>query len=278
MPELKELFTEMGLSESLIDKPMADVWKEINSKYVSRATALEDQELVDTFYGHTKASLDSAASRHFGKYGLKKEELKGKKPGEIFDMGFNLVNAKMKELEDKANSSGNADERITKIQSEFEKVNSDYKALQEVNSTLTKQMEEKETQMNQQIKDFKVKSHFSSLVSKINLIPDDAGPLVPTAKKGFWAGFNEKYTLDLEEAEGAEHLIIRDKSGKQIQSEAKNKFLSPEDVIKKEAEAAKLLQMNNASAGRGAFSPGFTPTKDAKPVNGRALPPRTIPV
>lgn len=239
--EVKTLLKELGLPEDLSEKEITDFNAAFNGKgWINKSVAHQDDELRSSIIGKFAGSVETAAIRAFG---IKKEDVKEKKLEEIIEFGASSLKSRLKELEERG--SGNNEEEYKKLEKKHQDLVGKYSQLEGMNKELSGTLEKTTSEYEGKLKGVKINTALTGIKASIPFIDEDS-PMVKAAKKGFEAHIAENFQFDLDDKET---LIVKDKDGKQIEKANKGGFLGVEDVLKREAEAFKLLKMNNAKPG-----------------------------
>jgi hypothetical protein len=211
--------------------------------FVKKDAAMNDEEIKKAISGEITRKHATELKRTFKESGLELTEDEAKLPVNdllrlIPTKKDEVYTAKITELEGKIGKPSEALEALqgkyTQLESKFGDVD---KMREELASKLTEKDKEFETfktgfKLNEAKKDIwnKVTSSFSETASDLE-------------KRGFVAAINDSYTIDLD---GDSPVILKD--GHRIADPNKHgEFLNPVDVIKSEAEKAKILKVTDTS-------------------------------
>lgn len=263
--ETKVLLKELGMPEELAEKEITDFWSEFNGAFISKATASSDEEFVNKLTGKRVGPIMTALMREFE---LDKKEFGDKTPEYIATHVSKTYKQKLKELTDAG--GGSNDENAKKLQANLEKLTGELNQYKEQNQTLSKQIEEQTQSYEGKLKSISVKTHLDKVKAEIPFVSDDESPLVKLAKDGFDTHIEKTYNFDVDD-QG--NLVVTDKSGNKIHNKNKTAFLSPLEVLKRDAEEKKILRLNN---GQPKNSGGKKDDTDIQPVHNRTLPKKAI--
>lgn len=211
--------------------------------FVKKENALNDEEIKSAIMGESTRKYATEIKRTFKESGLELSEDEAKLPvNELLRLipakKDEVYTSKITELESKIGKPSEALEALqgkyTQLESKFGDVD---KMREELAGKLTEKDKEFETfktgfKLNEAKKDIwnKVTSSFSDTASDLE-------------KRGFVAAINDTYTIDLD---GDAPVILKD--GHRIADPNKHgEFLNPVDVIKHEAEKAKILKVVDTS-------------------------------
>lgn len=228
--KLKELFKEFDLPEELAEKELDEIKTGFFDKFVARAVADSDPDIVNRITGKRTGILTNLSKQEFG---LQESEVTGKSIEDVLKMGSAKLKNELKtlkeQLEGKMPDSKEWEEKIGAIAKERDQ----FKTMAE---TLGQEFEGfKTTAMNNE-KNLKIGFVLNSVRSGIEW-SDAANDL---AKKGFDAHINENYKFDFDEKGD---LAVFGKDGNKIDNGKKTGFLTPAEVFKKEAAQHGLLKM-----------------------------------
>jgi hypothetical protein len=228
--KLKELFRELDLPEELADKELDEIKTGVFDKFVARAVADSDPDIVKRITGGMLGKFTNLAKQNFG---LEGKDVEGKKFEEVLELGATKtkseIEALKKQLEGKNPDNKEWEEKIGAIAKERDQ----FKTMAE---TLGQEFEGFKTTALNNEKNLKIGFVLNSVRSGIEW-SDAANDL---AKKGFDAHISENYKFDFDEKGD---LAVFGKDGNKIDNGKKTGFLTPAEVFKKEAAQHGLLKM-----------------------------------
>ena len=240
--ELKDVLGYLGLDAEKV-KTLDDLKGTFEKEFVRTSTLNEDSEFIKPILGKTFGTQENELRKIAKKYEIdfdadefKEAKRVSEKADILIGKIAELKDVKIKEFETKLLQG--SDEKLTAAEKKAEKL---AKELQEKNSLLEATANDfntfKQTAASE-MKNFKLNHVKSNVFGSIKY----NSQATDLAKKGFLATIAEKYEFDFDEKEAP---IIRVKGGTQIKSDkVAGAFLTPEEVIKKEAIDAGLYEVN----------------------------------
>lgn len=229
--ELKELLKALDLPEDTADIKTAV--EHHNTKFLARDQAGEDPDVVSQVTGRIYGPLNNLAKKTFG---LSNEDIKDKKFEDILKIGVDKFNTEITALKGQ-----NSDDKVKTVTDELNRT----KVLADQYKTdLEKAVQEKtdlETGFDNKIKGFKITEKVKEAKGKLSF----AESIPELAKVGFDTQINQKYKFDLDKED---NLIVLTSEGKKVSNPTKTgKYLSIDEVLDMELEAANLKKQNGAS-------------------------------
>jgi hypothetical protein len=169
------------------------------------------------------------------------------------------------DLKAQAQSSGKDDEAYKVQLAELKRQKGEYETLA---GELTQKLEQKEVESQKAIDNYIVNQEVMKI--KANVPWSDS--VNSLAKKGFDIELNEKYIFALSDGK----LTVTDKQGNQIKNDKGTAYLSPEELVRSEAEKAQMLK-KAGDAGKQDTTPIRTSTSAKEGTRGeRFLHPRAV--
>lgn len=231
--ELSQVLEFMGFKEAPAD---FDAFKaQFGEQYIGKQIAAKDPEIRSKVAGEVLGSATTAAKRLFS---LEPDEIKDKKLEDVLALAAEKAAAEKEAL--KAAGSKGDDEKIKAAQEKAEAAERRAKEEEGLRKSIAEQLAEKEKNFQSEIKAFKVNSKLSEVYAKLPWAQNS--PVIEVAKEGFQSKLQKNYIFDADE-QG--NVIVTDKEGNRIPNESKNNFLTPEEVIRMEAEKSALLAKSN---------------------------------
>ena len=240
--ELKDVLGYLGLDAEKV-KTIDDLKGTFEKEFVRVSTLNEESEYIKPILGKTFGTQENELRKIAKKFEVDFDADEFKEAKRVSEKADILVSkiaemkdSKIKEFETKLLQG--SDEKLTAAEKKAEKL---AKELQEKNSLLEATANDfnqfKQTAASE-MKNFKLNHVKSNVFGSIKY----NSQATDLAKKGFLATIAEKYEFDFDEKETP---IVRVKGGTQIKSDkVAGAFLSPEEVIKKEAIEAGLYEVN----------------------------------
>ena len=228
--------------------------KSLMENYVSRETAIDDGTLLAAFKGKILGSLDAKVKR-LGS--LTPDDTKDiKSTDDLIELAI-----KKARRESEAFMKSNTDDKIK--QAEARATQSE-----ELAKALELKVQEAETSKQQFVKDFKVDTRITELISSLKLKPKNREFALQTLKNGIKSGYkleiNDKGDLDIQTPDGLK-----------IKNSDQTRYLTPKEVIEKMASDAEWLELsgsNSQANGNGQAAVGTKVAGDSQPtINGRKL-------
>jgi hypothetical protein len=168
-------------------------------------------------------------------------------------------------LKAQAQSSGKDDEAYKAQLAELKRQKGEYETLA---GELTQKLEQKEVESQKAIENYIVNQEVMKI--KANVPWSDS--VNSLAKKGFDIELNEKYIFALSDGK----LTVTDKQGNQIKNDKGTAYLSPEELVRSEAEKAQMLK-KAGDAGKQDTPPIRTSSSSKEGTRGeRFLHPRAV--
>jgi hypothetical protein len=222
--------------------------EELAKKYVAREVAL--------------GSLETKFKRAFN---LTEDDVKGKKLSDLFEVAQQRIQTQVDDLKAQAQNSGKDDEAYKAQLAELKRQKGEYETLA---GELTQKLEQKEVESQKAIDNYIVNQEVMKI--KANVPWSDS--VNSLAKKGFDIELNEKYIFALSDGK----LTVTDKQGNQIKNDKGTAYLSPEELVRSEAEKAQMLK-KAGDAGKQDTTPIRTSTSAKEGTRGeRFLHPRAV--
>jgi hypothetical protein len=236
--------------------------EELAKKYVAREVAVDDEDIRNKVTGKTLGSLETKFKRAFN---LTEDDVKGKKLSDLFEVAQQRIQAQVDELKTQAQNSGKDDETYKAQLAELKRQKGEYETLA---GELTQKLEQKEVESQKAIENYIVNQEVMKI--KANVPWSDS--VNSLAKKGFDIELNEKYIFALSDGK----LTVTDKQGNQIKNDKGTAYLSPEELVRSEAEKAQMLK-KAGDAGKQDTPPIRTSASNKEGTRGeRFLHPRAI--
>jgi hypothetical protein len=236
--------------------------EELAKKYVAREVAVDDEDIRNKVTGKTLGSLETKFKRAFN---LTEDDVKGKKLSDLFEVAQQRIQTQVDDLKAQAQNSGKDDEAYKVQLAELKRQKGEYETLA---GELTQKLEQKEVESQKAIDNYIVNQEVMKI--KANVPWSDS--VNSLAKKGFDIELNEKYIFALSDGK----LTVTDKQGNQIKNDKGTAYLSPEELVKSEAEKAQMLK-KAGDAGKQDTTPIRTSTSAKEGTRGeRFLHPRAV--
>lgn len=232
--ETTEILQTLGIENA---ENLEQFKQKFNETFVSRKIAIDDEEIKTKVVGKITGGLSTLIKRELE---LDPKEIEGKKVEEIFTLGVTKLKGKISELE--VNAAKTRDEAVAEWQTKAEKYKKDFTEYKTQTELLSKKLEETEQGFQNEKKNWTINQKFSDTRKKaLSMFSEEV--LKDNLKlEGFNTLITKKYKFDLDESN---ELVVYDAEGKRIQNTNKiGAFLSPEEVLLKEATENKLLKLN----------------------------------
>jgi hypothetical protein len=224
--------------------------------------AVDDEDIRNKVTGKTLGSLETKFKRAFN---LTEDDVKGKKLSDLFEVAQQRIQAQVDELKTQAQNSGKDDEAYKAQLAELKRQKGEYETLA---GELTQKLEQKEVESQKAIENYIVNQEVMKI--KANVPWSDS--VNSLAKKGFDIELNEKYIFALSDGK----LTVTDKQGNQIKNDKGTAYLSPEELVRSEAEKAQMLK-KAGDAGKQDTPPIRTSSSSKEGTRGeRFLHPRAV--
>lgn len=231
--ESKEILKALGLPEDLED--ITKVVSKHNESYLLKSEAHEDDDVKSKTLGAALGSIDTEAKRLFG---FSSEDIKGHKTVEILKKGVEKFKSQITELQ-----GASSDEIVKKKDKEIETLKGQFEQYKGELEKVVQEKQELEANFTTKLKDYKVKNHLRDSKSKLAFVDK----ISDVSKRGFDAVIEDKYTFDLDDKD---NFVVRTKDGKKVTNPKQSgTFLSPDEVLNMELEAAGLKKLNNQKGG-----------------------------
>lgn len=238
--ELKEVLNYLGFDAEKV-KTIDDLKGTFEKEFVRTSTLNEENELIKPILGKTYGTLENELKKIAKKFEVDMDEFKdAKKVSEKAELLISKIasikDSKINEFKTKLEQG--SDEKLTAAEKKAEKLARELKEKEALLEATVNDFNGFKQNSANELKNFKLNTVKSSIFNglKYNSQATDL------AKKGFLATIHEKYEFDLDEKE---QPIIRTKGGTQIKSDkVAGAFLTPDEVIKKEAIDAGLYEVN----------------------------------
>jgi hypothetical protein len=196
---------------------------------------------------------------------LTEDDVKGKKLSDLFEVAQQRIQTQVDDLKAQAQNSGKDDEAYKAQLAELKRQKGEYETLA---GELTQKLEQKEVESQKAIENYIVNQEVMKI--KANVPWSDS--VNSLAKKGFDIELNEKYIFALSDGK----LTVTDKQGNQIKNDKGTAYLSPEELVRSEAEKAQMLK-KAGDAGKQDTPPIRTSSSSKEGTRGeRFLHPRAI--
>lgn len=250
--ETAELLSVLGID----GVETVDQFKEkFNKSFVNRQYAVDDEEIKTKIVGKITGKLSTLYKQEFG---LENKEIEGKKVEEIFELGISKQKSKITELE--VNLTKNADEKSAEWQTKYEKQKKDANEYKSQLELISGSLEETKKGFEKEKKSWVVNAQFNDTYKKIQSEFADEISKDQLKVEGFNSLISKKYIFDLDESTNT--LAVFDKEGNRVQNPNKiGAFLTPEELLIKEATENKMLKMNDSKK-----TVVITPTKTSSIV------------
>lgn len=205
-------------------------------------------------------------------------------PTKVADYLFEKFNENHKQTVSKIKSEyeANAGKGSKEWQEKYELAEKKAKELETLNEQIKSGFENEKKNFAGEIKKVKLQTKKADLFKTLSFKKD----ITPLEQAGFTSIFENKYDLQLDDKD---EIFITDKAGNRIANPATHgAFKSPQDVLKEEAVANNVFQLNPdggkpagaAGAGNGFFGNAFNGVKPpiTPPANGTggAQPPKQV--
>ena len=236
--------------------------EELAKKYVSREVAVDDEDIRNRVTGKTLGSLETKFKRAFN---LTEDDVKGKKLSDLFEVAQQRINTQIEDLKEQAKNTGKDDEAYKTQLAELKKQKSEYETLA---GELTQKLEQKEIESQKAIDNYIINQEVMKI--KSSLAWSDS--VNQYARKGFDLELNERYIFALSDGK----LVVTDKGGNQIKNDKGTGYLTPEELVRSEADKAQMLK-KAGEAGKPSKEPIRTSASDREGTRGeRFLHPRAL--
>ena len=222
---------------------------ELAKKYVSREVAVDDEDIRNRVTGKTLGSLETKFKRSFN---LTEDDVKGKKLSDLFEVAQQRMNTQMEELKEQAKNTGKDDEGYKTQLAELKRQKGEYETLA---GELTQKLEQKEIESQKAIDNYIINQEVMKIKSSLSW----SDSVNQFAKKGFDLELNERYIFALSDGK----LVVTDKDGSQIKNEKGTGYLTPEELVRTEADKAQMLK-RAGEAGKQGKEPIRTTTSGTK--------------
>lgn len=242
--ELKQVFEFLGYKPEDF-KEIDELKTKFDSEFMRSSNITEDSEPVKKILGKVFGTLENDIKKVAKGFELdidfegadfqanKKVNEKLKFVIGKFDEKNKLVIA---DLTTKA-SQGN-DDKVKDITAKWEQAKQKAKDNETLLNSTKSDFESFKTNTATEIKNTKLSVHEKEIFSKAKFLPDAND----FTKKGFFAAFKEKYTIDLDENESP--VITTKKGEKLISKKVSGQFKTVSEVLEDELIDAKLFQLN----------------------------------
>lgn len=210
------------------------------SRFLTKATAHEDEEVRSKISGALYGGLTTEAKRLFN---LKPADIEGKDFKDILKMGVEGMSTKIKTLEESTNN----DERYNTLKKEYEGLNQKHEQTASDALKLRKELDDEKAAAANKIKGFQVNHAYDAERSKLPF----ADGTLDVAKIGFDASFKGKYKMDIDDT-GA--LLVMTQDGKRVPNPKRTgEYLGLSEVLDMELEAIPGLKKKNNLNGNAEF-------------------------
>lgn len=219
------------------DFKLDDFKKHVDTQYVLRENALQDEDLKKKITGNIFGKINTKAAQIFG---LKSSEVKEKTLEEIMETAKTNFQTQLEEA--KSGQGSSDDERVKKLEKEL---NATKQKAEEFEKGLT-EWEQKynndTASLKGNLKQTKLQHKLNEIKSGIQFIDDFNSN--PITKAGFETLINTKYKVDFDEEK--DEITVTGADGKPVKHPTKTgHFASYADILTIEAEANSLLKKNN---------------------------------
>ena len=250
--ELTEILEAIGYSGDAENITREDLVKHINSRFVNRDRAFEDEQVRKQAFGRVFGEVAGKVAKLTGKSKSEVQEMGNDAAFELLEQTFEQTNAKLQEVQAKAKEGQT--KQLGDLQAKIEDYEKSIESYREGIAKAQAAAEEANKKYETGIHEYKVGMAKKDLFGSLPWA-ESANEFV---RKGIEATFAEKYRLDLED----DQPVIKTAEGKLIEDPKKaGSFLDPKTVLTQLAEQAQALKNNNAEPG----GPKPGPTTVAKP-------------
>ena len=240
--ELKDILSYQGI-ELGEEATVEDYKKSFDMVFVKKDNAANDDEIKAAIMGESTRKYATEIKRTFKESGLELTEEEAKLPVNdllrlIPTKKDEVYTSKIEELEKKA---GKPSEALEALQTKYNQLETKFGDVDKLRGDLANQLTEKDKEFDTFQKTFKLNEATKDIWGKVTSnFSETASDL---EKRGFMAEMNDKYTIELD---GDNPVILKD--GHRIADPNKHgEFLAPVDVIKSEAETAKIWKVTDTS-------------------------------
>lgn len=256
--ELKDVLGYLGYDAEKV-KTIDDLKGTFEKDFVRTSAINEDSDFIKPILGKTFGTQENELRKIAKEYSVDLENDEYKEAKKVSDKVKILTKliAEQKDaiIKDQATklSLGN-DEKVKTLETKYEKLQREKAEKEALLEATANEFNQFKQSAASELKNFKL-NHVKTNVFGSVKYNSQATDL---AKKGFLATINEKYEFDFDETEKP---IIRVKGGQQLKSDkVAGAFLSPEEVITKEAIEAGLYEVNPQARRQPVFVPPNTKT------------------
>jgi len=211
--------------------------------FVKKDNAASDEGIKAAIMGESTRKYATEIKRTFKESGIELSEEEGKLPvNELLRLlptkKDEIYTSKIEELESKA---GKPTEAFDALQTKYSQLQTKFADVDGLREGLATKLTEKDKEFDTFQKTFKLTEATKDIWGKVTSnFSDTASDL---EKRGFMASMNDTYTIELD---GDKPVIL--KEGHRITDPNKHgEFLNPVDVIKQEAEAAKIWKVTDTT-------------------------------
>lgn len=246
MAEAKDILSllQFNLPEGkeLKDVDTSEIETHFKENFIGMNVAAENDTIKNKILGKEIGSLSTKAKNMFESAGVNFEGKEIKEDGRImidkvYEVGFAELTGQLKTL--KESSGKTNDKQISDLTTKIESLQSDYTTVLKERDGLKQSVDEKDKFHNEFVSGLELRTRLSK--AKKNIQFSDTADKY--AKIGFDVDFNNKYEVALsDENDSEDGLRIVSKETKQRISEG-NKFVTYENLYKKELMEAKLLKV-----------------------------------
>jgi len=236
--KLEDLLKYTGIE--LGEEATLDTFKAaFDGVFVKKDNAVNDEEIQKAVMGKSTREYAKEIKRTFKESGLELSEEEAKLPvNELLRLlptkKDEVYTSKITELESKA---GKPSEALEALQAKYTQLESKFTDTDSLLKTTASNLTDKEKEFDTFTAGFKLTEAKKDIWNKVtSSFSDTASDL---EKRGFVASMNDTYSIEMD---GDNPFITKD--GKRVEDPNKHgEFLNPVDVIKSEAEAAKILKV-----------------------------------
>jgi hypothetical protein len=240
--ELKDVLGYLGYDAEKV-KTIDDLKGTFEKDFIRASAINEESDFIKPILGKTFGTQENELKKIAKDFGIDLEVDEYKEAKKVSDKVKVLTKliseSKESIIKEQATklAQGN-DEKVKTLETQYEKLKRE-KAEKEalLEATANEYNQYKQNSANE-MKNYKLNHVKTDVAGKVKF----NSQATDLSKKGFWATINEKYEFDFDETEKP---IIRSKGGQQLKSDkVAGAFLTPEEVITKEAIDAGLYEVN----------------------------------
>lgn len=248
MSNLNEILSKLENEEL-----RTEIEKTVNTQYIGRNIAHEDDEVKRKFYGKTFGSFETKLKRNIK--GIDESLIAPNEIDELgfekaFDEAFTRLQGKYQDLSKKAANSGSNDkelkaklEETTSQLEQFKTKISDLSQFKELVPKLKNEIEQKDQQFTKFKTDLVLNQKRDEAFKAIELTDQIQGQTREFAIKGFKDSFNNKYHIEPSNDSADGLRIIERNTNKRVTDGAD--FMPLQKLYELEAKQAGLLKVSN---------------------------------